>query len=387
MWRVVIGLMWVCFALNSHAIDHQKTKQWKTYLGKKNHKAFFWSAEGKFGYAYGHKSIPEAIQAAKKFCIDAGGINCQIKDISRNNLIAKFPFYGEQKTNKAIALSLKNATWGMSYNSPSVAAAQKASLDKCTELGGIDCLVIVVNNQVSDLSSSGYQAPQKKKVQTSISKPTEKGPALVGTGSGFFVSSQHFVTNHHVVDGCKKILLARNGRAIGMGVPRYLDATNDLALLDAPVGSKSWAKINVTNLEKGEEVWAFGYPLGGLLSQESKITDGIVSSVIGKSNDNRLMQITNAIQPGNSGGPLLNSRASVIGVNTLTLNTVKTAALMGGALPQSLNFSIKVKIVEMMLLSQGVAPTYSVRMDGSDLRGVAIAKAAEKFTAQVLCYN
>ena len=39
------------------------------------------------------------------------------------------------------------------------------------------------------------------------------------------------------------------------------------------------------------------------------------------------------------------------------------------------------------LLSQGVSPTNSVGMGGSDLRGVAIAKAAEKFTAQVLCYN
>ena len=85
------------------------------------------------------------------------------------------------------------------------------------------------------------------------------------------------------------------------------DETNDLALLQASRTFNDVAKIRGTAVRSGDQIVAIGYPYHGLLTSDFTVTTGIVSSLSGLLNDTRYLQISAAVQPGNSGGPLLDT--------------------------------------------------------------------------------
>jgi len=101
------------------------------------------------------------------------------------------------------------------------------------------------------------------------------------------------------------------------------DETNDLALLQVPGTFKDVAVIKDKAVRSGDSVVAIGYPFHGLLTSDFTVTTGIVSSLSGILNDTRFLQISAAVQPGNSGGPLLASSGEVVGVVAAKLNALK----------------------------------------------------------------
>ena len=120
----------------------------------------------------------------------------------------------------------------------------------------------------------------------------------VGTGSGFFVSpGGHILTNQHVIDECNRIVV----RTIERDMEAFAvleDPENDLALLKTTnhypshiAEFRSGKEIRV-----GDEVIAFGYPLGDYLGDSVKVTVGTVSALTGPENDTKLYQITAPIQ-------------------------------------------------------------------------------------------
>ena len=119
------------------------------------------------------------------------------------------------------------------------------------------------------------------------------------------------ITNHHVIDGCTGDI---KGNLTG-GAPAVLrvvskDAANDLALLQGPADQfKQFARICDRTIRSGDAVTVIGFPLHGLLTSDFTVTTGIVSSLSGIKNDLRMLQISAAVQPGNSGGPLWTSAA------------------------------------------------------------------------------
>jgi S1-C subfamily serine protease len=133
------------------------------------------------------------------------------------------------------------------------------------------------------------------------------------SGTGFFISADGYViTNAHVVHGCSRLQLISG---MGMPVPvRVLaaDAANDLALLKGNLTPINAASLRV-GVKVGEEVGAFGYPLAGLLSTSGNFTRGNVSAITGLNDDSRYLQITAPIQPGNSGGPVLDQGGHLVG--------------------------------------------------------------------------
>ena len=83
-----------------------------------------------------------------------------------------------------------------------------------------------------------------------------------------------------------------------------------------------------------------GFPVSSVLGQEAKYTEGVVSSLSGIKGASSFLQITVPIQPGNSGGPLVNERGEVVGIIT------STAAILpfikeSGTLPQNINWAVK----------------------------------------------
>ena len=173
-----------------------------------------------------------------------------------------------------------------------------------------------------------------------------------GVGSGFFVSNDGFIlTNHHVVDGADEIIVTlldrREFRATIVGS----DERTDVALIKIEASNTPAVRIGDPNqLRKGEWVVAIGSPFG----LESTVTAGIVSAK-GRDTGDYLpfIQTDVAVNPGNSGGPLLNLRGEVVGINSQIIS--RSGGFMG--------ISLAIPIDEAMLVSE------QLRNNGRVIRG------------------
>lgn len=154
-----------------------------------------------------------------------------------------------------------------------------------------------------------------------IKKAQEQAAPTEWTGTGFALKNNYIVTNYHVIDGAKSIsILGINGN-FSKGYNADVIATDkniDLAILKVngiTISSSSIPySVKTTNAEVGEEVFVLGYPLTSTMGDEIKLTTGVVSSRSGFQGDVSLYQISAPIQPGNSGGPLFDSKGNVIGI-------------------------------------------------------------------------
>ena len=157
----------------------------------------------------------------------------------------------------------------------------------------------------------------------------EVSPAVVlvsvgfGTGSGFLIDDEgHILTNNHVVDGASNVSVTLSDGTELDGVVLGTDPADDIALIQVdPAGFRGIEPLRLgdsDNLVPGQLAIAIGSPFG----LEGTITVGVISgldrSLTG--NDGRpitgVIQTDAALNPGNSGGPLLNSSGEVIGINT-----------------------------------------------------------------------
>ena len=93
------------------------------------------------------------------------------------------------------------------------------------------------------------------------------------------------------------------------------DTTNDLALLKVDFNSSHIASLRFA-VRLGENVEAIGYPLSQVLATTGNFTTGNVTALAGIGDDSRYIQISAPIQPGNSGGPLLDENGNLVGIVT-----------------------------------------------------------------------
>ena len=153
---------------------------------------------------------------------------------------------------------------------------------------------------------------------------------LKGTGTGFAVSQDgQIVTNHHVVADCAEVRVRPGGREALAGAVLAQDPGNDLALLRVPVHLAAAALRDAPGIRAGDSVVAVGFPLPGLLGSEANVTTGTVSALAGIGNDARFLQMTVPVQPGNSGGPLLDLEGRVVGVVVGKLDALEVASVTG----------------------------------------------------------
>lgn len=206
-------------------------------------------------------------------------------------------------------------------------------------------------------------------------KPTE------WTGTGFALKDNYIVTNFHVVDGAKSIsVLGINGSFI-KGYSADVIATdkiNDLAIIKVNGVTISSANIPYsiknTTSDVGEEVFVLGYPLTSTMGEEIKLTTGVISSKTGFQGDVSIYQISAPIQPGNSGGPLFDSKGNVIGI---------VSAKHSGA--ENVGYAIKASYLKNLMesaLPANILPQNN-RIAGQNLSGKV--KSVQKYVYYITC--
>jgi putative serine protease PepD len=161
-----------------------------------------------------------------------------------------------------------------------------------------------------------------RRTADSVAYITARGPSSEGTGTGFVVAADGLiVTNEHVIDGASEIAvkLGSGGRQRATVVGQ--DRSSDIALLRANAGGRSLTPLTLADSGKvqiGDPTFAIGNPFG----LDRTLTTGVISATQrsirapdGVAIDN-VLQTDAALNPGNSGGPLLDARGEVIGVNS-----------------------------------------------------------------------
>jgi hypothetical protein len=158
-----------------------------------------------------------------------------------------------------------------------------------------------------------------------------------GRGTAFFVAPDTLLTNVHVVGNASTVTIRRSAGSTAIARVASLAPEFDIAVLKTTSTEEHQATLpfgSAANARVGQEVIAIGSPLGTL---QNTVTRGIVSAVR-KSGDVMLVQTDAALNPGNSGGPLLDRSGAVIGVNT-----------MGYVGRQGLSFAIAIEHAQAVL--------------------------------------
>jgi S1-C subfamily serine protease len=213
-------------------------------------------------------------------------------------------------------------------------------------------------------------------------RPAQKSGEISGTG--FVVATEGYVvTNDHVIGNCTGDVRASlpGESAVTLRIVSK-DAANDLALLKASTPFKESAGIRGTAIHPGETVIAIGYPFHKLLSSEFAVTTGIVSSLGGIGNDSRYLQISAPVQPGNSGGPLLDSSGSVVGVVSAKINALRVVQLTG-TIPENVNFAIKTGTLRDFLDKNSVP--YKAVAPEAERKTAEIAQSARAYALLISC--
>ena len=200
------------------------------------------------------------------------------------------------------------------------------------------------------------------------------------SGSGFAIGDGSLVvTSHHVVEGCTNIDVP------GVGAAALLrsDPGSDLAILKTNRALPGALRFRSGHpVRPGEEIIVIGYPLRGLLATPPTVTTGIVSSLAGTHDDRTEMQISAPVQPGNSGGPVLDRSGNVVGVVESKLDRIK-AAKATGDIPENVNFAVHSSIVTSLLDSYTIS--YDIGAFDKERSVAEIVAAAAEAVVVIEC--
>ena len=201
------------------------------------------------------------------------------------------------------------------------------------------------------------------------------GTALQGTGSGVIISPDgYIVTNNHVIQNASELQVTLNNNESYMAEVIGSDPTSDIALLKIDAKDLDYLPFgNSDNTRIGEWVLAVGNPF----NLTSTVTAGIVSAKsrdLGMdSNISSFIQTDAAVNPGNSGGALVNTRGELIGINTAI--TSQTGSYVGYAFAVPSNNARKIveDIIEFGDVQQGIL----------GISGLQAATAAQRLNVEV----
>jgi len=208
-----------------------------------------------------------------------------------------------------------------------------------------------------------FNKPTKANIYSSKKNSTQKKDAKkkndndllsVSSGTGFAINDLgNIITNNHVVDGCASIKVHYKGE-IFPSIIVARDIINDLALIKIDFKPTDFFSLKEEDPSLLDEIVVAGYPFGKKISNNVKVTKGVVSSLAGIGNNFSQIQIDAAIQPGNSGGPIIDLNGDLVGVAVSKLDLM-TIIENYGVVPENTNFGIKSTAVKNLLLGNSTS--------------------------------
>ena len=182
--------------------------------------------------------------------------------------------------------------------------------------------------------------------QSNSPKPFDNNPTntVLASGTGFLISRDGYIaTNAHVIEGNNRITvdMLKNDKVVQYEAEVVVtDAANDVAIIKIEDEAFTpFEKLPYTiesNINIGADVYTIGFPLNDVMGSNYKVTNGIISAKTGIDDDIRKYQITVPIQPGNSGGPLINKNGNVVGITSSALNEKAI-----GTKVENVNYAVK----------------------------------------------
>ena len=243
---------------------------------------------------------------------------------------------------------------------------------------------ICLRDEIPEVVLSGQKAFTEVALDSSPQKDVlatlPDSDNLMASGSGFFISADgYLITNNHVVKGARRVKVKTADGIFPATVVRT-DSTNDLALVKVS-GKFKALPVSTSEVQLGDAVFTIGFPDPKLQGTDPKYTDGKISSLEGIQDDPTEFQISVPVQPGNSGGPLVDMAGNVKGVIVARLNDFAALRSAGG-LPQNVNYAVKGNCLRNFLAAgKEVNLNQPARVD----TGAAVANVRQA-VAMVLIY-
>ena len=239
--------------------------------------------------------------------------------------------------------------------------------------------------QIAEAQRLSAEFIPRKETPSSNSENSASSENLTAIGSGFFITDDgYLISNYHVVKDATKIRLVTSTGTVDAKVIQ-VDAANDLALLKA-VGKFSPLPITASrSAHLGGTVATIGFPDPGLQGFSPKLAKGEIASLSGAADDPRYFQISVPVQPGNSGGALVDERGNVIGIVSAKLDA-SVALAASGALPENVNYAVKSSLLLSFLES---VPDVSAKLKApntADEKFEDVVKSAQDAAVLVLVY-
>lgn len=174
-----------------------------------------------------------------------------------------------------------------------------------------------------------------------------------GLGTGFVVARGIVMTCAHVVRGGTRVTVLSGGGARHDAKINTLDMGNDWALLEVNGLESEPIPVSVDKPNVGATIYCIGYPLGGIKDSTDPIVgSGNIAALQRLDGDQRFMQITAPVNPGNSGGPVLDQYGRWVGIVSQKLNDMETLKA-AETVTQGVNFAVKASFIQPLVQPKG----------------------------------
>ena len=205
------------------------------------------------------------------------------------------------------------------------------------------------------------------------------------SGTGFFITDDgYFVTNQHVAGEGATVRIVTAAGAISAKVVK-VDKANDLTLLKAEGKFVALPVAASRGVRLGATVATVGFPNIGLQGFSPKLAKGEIGSLAGAQDDARHFQISVAIQPGNSGGALVDERGNVVGVVVAKLSQ-RAAIATTGTIAENVNYAVKSSYLLSFLESLPEVAAKLKEPSAKERKFEDVVKSVEQATVLVLVY-
>lgn len=204
-------------------------------------------------------------------------------------------------------------------------------------------------------------------------KARAKADPPMTQGTGFLVRPDGLIlTAWHVVKDARTIGVRCEGREQVSATLAERSPTLDLALLQTPLTDMPYlSTARARSARKGDQVFTIGYPAALELGPEPKFSEGTIGALSGSGRDSVRMLVTVPIQPGSSGGPVIGVDGAVVGIVTAT-QTEEQFFSDTGALPQNLNWAVKVEYATPLFDLPRPQPPSASRTEGIERASRAV---------------